>query len=155
MASGSVKAVQHYRNLRRANALMTLETASISPKLAQEVFAQAAKEEAIRNKLLKSGHLKIQWDKQSKHFLGKHNYQKGKSILEHPDPQKLVNEFAGTGLKTSNSIPGTPGYREIINFKERIGYHVNRETGEKISTTWGKIHYAKDGVHIVPTLPRK
>jgi hypothetical protein len=25
---------------------------------------------------------------------------------------------------------------------------------EEIATTWGKIHYAKDGVHIVPTKPR-
>ena len=155
IGAGSLKAIQLYRNLRRANALMTLETASISPKLAQEVLAQAAKEEAMRSQLLKSGNLKIQWDKQAKHLPGKHNYQHGKSILEHRDPQKLVNEFAGTGIKTSNSIPGTPGYREIVNFKEHIGYHANRETGEKISTTWGKIHYAKDGVHIVPTLPRK
>jgi hypothetical protein len=28
------------------------------------------------------------------------------------------------------------------------------KTKERFSTTWGKIHYAKDGVHIVPTKPR-
>jgi hypothetical protein len=27
-------------------------------------------------------------------------------------------------------------------------------TKEKTWTTWGKIHYAKDGIHIVPTKPR-
>lgn len=155
MGSGSVKAAQLYRNLRKANAIMTLETASISPKFAQEVLIQASKEETMRSRRLKSSNLKIQWDKQAKHLPGKQNYQQGKSIFEHRDPQKLVNEFAGKGIKASNSIPGTSGYREIVNFKEYIGYHVNRETGEKIATTWGKIHYAKDGVHIVPTLPRQ
>jgi hypothetical protein len=34
-----------------------------------------------------------------------------------------------------------------------IGYAVDEATGESTATTWGKIHYAKDGVHIVPTEP--
>ena len=50
--------------------------------------------------------------------------------------------------------PGTHGYQEIINFNEFIGYSVERETGKKTATSWGKIHYAKDGIHIVPTEPR-
>ena len=37
-----------------------------------------------------------------------------------------------------------------MDFGEFIGYAVVREGGEKIPTTWEKIHYAKDGVHIVP-----
>jgi filamentous hemagglutinin len=74
-----------------------------------------------------------------------------KSIFEHPNPQKLITEFSGKGIKEINQYPGIPCYQEIVNFQEFIGYVVDRETGEKIATTWGKIHYAKDGVHIVPT----
>ena len=51
-------------------------------------------------------------------------------------------------------IAGEAGYKEVVNFHEFIGYTVSLETGEKIPTTWGKIHYAKTGVHIVPTTPR-
>lgn len=46
------------------------------------------------------------------------------------------------------------GYKELVNFNEFIGYAIDRETGKKIATTWGKIHYAQDGIHIVPTRPR-
>lgn len=48
-----------------------------------------------------------------------------------------------------------PGYKEVVNFEEFIGYVVDEHTKEKIATTWGKIHYSKDGVHIVPTLRKK
>lgn len=92
--------------------------------------------------------------KQGKHLHNHKNFQPSKSILEHPDPQKLVQDFCGTGLKAGNLQPGTAGYQEIVNFKEFIGYSVDFETGKKTATTWGKIHYAKDGVHIVPTKPR-
>ncbi|MES2344772.1 MAG: polymorphic toxin type 50 domain-containing protein [Chlamydiota bacterium] len=78
----------------------------------------------------------------------------GKSIFQHSDPQKLVNEFAGKGMKLNKVSSGTPGYRELVNFGEPIGYAVDEKTGEAVATTWGKIHYAKDGVHIVPAKPR-
>lgn len=156
IGTGSVKVIKLYRNLRKANALMTLETASISPKLAQEVLDQAVKEEAIRNKILKSGNLKIQWDKQGKHIKGHKNYipESNKSIFIHNNPQKLINTHAGKGQKMAGNIPGKPGYKELVDFGESIGYFVDKKTGKTISTTWGSIHYAKDGVHIVPRRPR-
>lgn len=64
-----------------------------------------------------------------------------------------MNKFAGTGIKRTSATPGMPGYQELVNFKEFIGYNVKKETGERTATTWGKIHYAKDGVHVVPALP--
>lgn len=121
IASGSVKAIQLYRSLRRANAVMTLETASISPKLAQEVLAQRAKEEATRNTILKNGNLKIHWDKQGKHIPGKHNYDPKRSTFTHSDPQKLINKYAGTGRRINHHKPGVPGYKEVIDFEEVIG----------------------------------
>ena len=48
---------------------------------------------------------------------------------------------------------GESGYQEIVNFGENIGYSINRD-GIETLTSWGKIHYSKDGAHIVPTLPR-
>lgn len=157
IGAGSVKAIKLYRDLRKANALMTFETASISPKLAKEVLERAAKEEAIRNKILKSGNLKIQLDKQGKHIKGHKNYlpKNKKSIFTHDNPQKLIDLYAGRGQKMAGSIPGKSGYKELVDFGETIGYYVDKKTGEAISTTWGTIHYAKDGVHIVPAFPRK
>ena len=156
IASGSVKAIQLYRNLRRANALMILETASISPKLAQEILEQAVKQEEIRATILKSGNLKIQWDKQGKHIKGHKNYlpEKNKSIFTHENPQKLIDTHAGSGKKYGSHHPGKPGYKEDIDFLELIGYAVDESTGVQMPTTWGRIHYAKDGVHIVPIRPR-
>lgn len=52
-------------------------------------------------------------------------------------------------------ILGTTSSYEIVNFEEPIGYAVNKENKEKISTTWGVIHYASDGYHIVPAWPKR
>lgn len=72
----------------------------------------------------------------------------------HPDPQKLANKFVGRGFREGKVLPGHPGYKDIVDFGEFIGYSVSDKTGEKIATTWGKIHYAKEGIHIVPTKPK-
>jgi hypothetical protein len=63
-------------------------------------------------------------------------------------PKKTPKSVTGIG-------PGAPGYKEVVNFGELIGYDVNPRTGEKIATAWGIIHYAKDGAHIVPARPRE
>ncbi len=152
IASGSAKAIQLYRNLRKANALMTLEAASVSPKLMQEVLAQAVKEEVLRKRFL-STNLRIHWDRQGKHIPGRHNYEPGKSIFSHPDPQKLVNQYAGTGRRVNHSVPGTCGYKENIDFQEVIGTWINDEKTVKVPTTNGMIVYSNEGVHIIPTRP--
>lgn len=153
MSSGSAKAIQIYRNLRKANAVMTLETASISPKLVQEITEQSVKKKNIRDLILKSNNLKIQWDKQGKHIPGRHNYQPGKSIFEHDNPQRLIDEFAGTGRRLGHKIPGKPGYKEAVDFQEYIGIWKN-ESGQSLPTTRGAIHYSKQGTHIVPLEPK-
>ena len=45
----------------------------------------------------------------------------------------------------------TPGYKEVVDFKEHIGIWKNKT--ESLPTTKGTIHYAKDGAHIVPAHP--
>ncbi len=51
-------------------------------------------------------------------------------------------------------LPRTPhvknGYHPLLPYYLLIKWLKGIET----PTTWGKIHYAKDGVHIVPTNPR-
>ena len=65
----------------------------------------------------------------------------------------LVDEYAGTGRRKGHKIPGKPGYKEVIDFQEFIGYYVNPLSKQKIPTSKGTIHYANDGVHIVPDKP--
>jgi len=98
--------------------------------------------------------IKIHWGRQNKHIEGTNNYQKGKSILQHSDPERLIKVHGGSGLQVRGT-PGEVGYQEVINFKEHVGLSICEKTGTKVSTTWGKIHYSKEGAHIVPTVPRQ
>lgn len=151
------KGIRCYQNLKKANNVMTYEAMQLS-KVNQQLITITAKERAvIRAKILKEANLKIALDKEGKHLLGHNNYkgELNKSIFEHSNPEILAKKHAGTGIRDSKMKPGVPRYKEIVNFKEFIGYHVNQKTGVKTSTTWGKIHYAKDGIHIVPTFPKE
>ena len=154
---GSIKAVKYYRDLKKANSILTLEKCLKSSKNSQIILKESSKRWTQRESVFKNGKLKIQMDKRGKHIIGHKNYNVKfkKSIFEHKNPQKLVDNYAGTGRKMGKRIPGTPGFKEIVDFEESIGYYINPKTGEKVSTTWGAIHYAKDGTHIVPELPRK
>jgi tetratricopeptide (TPR) repeat protein len=154
IGSGSMKAIQLYRNLRKANAIMTLEAASISPKNAQEIMVQCAKEWKLREEVLKNGNIKILWDQQGKHIPWKHNFIEGRSIFEHANPQKLLDAFAGTGKRVGNVVPGSHGYREIVDFQEHIGIWKSDDGILSLPTTRGTIHYGKKGAHIVPAEPK-
>ena len=85
--------------------------------------------------------------KQGKHIPGHKNFIPGRSPLTHPDPQKLVNQFAGKGQPVGTVSRGRPGFKERIDFGEIIG-EINGQP-----TSNGIIHYSKDGVHIVPANP--
>lgn len=150
------KGVKTYRNLKRANNLLTFEMAALSERNRFYLKEQVELKKERRKQILKSANLTIQQDKQGKHLIGHPNYNPKlhKSILTHPNPQSLVDRYAGTGLREAG-IVGEAGYKEIIDFNEYIGYHVLEETGEKTLTTRGKIHYAKNGVHVVPALPQE
>lgn len=155
-SAGVIKGMQFFRQLKRANSLLNLQAAALSERNRSLIVAEAAKRAKARQEVFRSANLKIQWGKQGKHVEGHNSYTslKNRSILTHPDPQKLVDNFAGKGAKIGNTRPGVAGYKENVDFGEFIGYSVDRETGEKIATTCGTIHYAKDGVHIVPARPR-
>lgn len=153
---GIAKGMKLYRHLKKANNVLTFETMALSKNNASLIKLEATRRAQTRSELFKHAKMTIQWDKQGKHIKTHRNYQpfKNKSILDHPNPQKLVDDFAGKGMKIGNKNPGTSGYYEVIDFGEFIGYAVDESTGAKMATNWGKIHYAGDGVHIVPTRPR-
>ena len=147
-----------YRQLKTANQSMTLQALASSTET-QGIVKEAIKYHVHQQQVLKNANLKIQWDKQGKHLKNHKNYEvnRKRSILEHPDPERLIKERAGTGRKVSPGTDscGQPGYKEVVDFQEYIGYYIDETTGAKIASTRGVIHYAKDGVHIVPAKPKE
>ncbi len=91
---------------------------------------------------------------QGKHVPGHNNFIQGRSELTHPDPQDLLDRFACTGNSLRPNLNcGDPGFREVVDFGENIGNHVDRVIGMKTPTSIGVIHYSSKGAHIVPVQP--
>lgn len=88
---------------------------------------------------------KIHPGKQGKHLPGHNNFQPGKGEWTHPDPQGLVDRFAGRGSRS--------GQREWVDTGENVGNYVD-PSGNSSPTTRMTIHYGGDGtVHVVPAPP--
>jgi tetratricopeptide (TPR) repeat protein len=156
MAKQGATFIRAYRDLKRANQVMTLEALASGERA---TILGEAEQRWTRYHLerIKGGEITIDKAKQGKHIVGHPNYEnliknpeKSPSIFEHPDPNRLLREFGGTGIKKVGDFPGTAGYVEIVDFGEFIGYAVEKETRIRTATTLGKVHYAKDGAHIVP-----
>lgn len=148
----ALKGVAVFKKLKDANRLCNLEAMALSVADKEAIIASGLRHEAERQAFFKN--VKIHWDRQNKHVPGKHNYIEGRSIFLHNHPQKLLNNFAGTGIPLGDRIPGGLDYRELVNFKEFIGYHIDVKTKIKTPTNWGEIRYSNDGVHIIPAYPR-
>ena len=93
---------------------------------------------------------KLHLGKQDKHIVGHNNYQKGKSILEISidEAQDLINKYSGKGQRIDYTT-------ERVDFKKVIGKYVDEQTEKMYETTVGTIRYSKNGVHIVPAIPRE
>lgn len=90
--------------------------------------------------------------KQGKHIKEHSNYLKGRSFITitQEEVQELVNKYAGTG-KCEFSRKGKWQHTEIIGKTDKqIGFVVDPVTFEEKPTTAFKIHYSKNGTHIVP-----
>ncbi|MBF0492842.1 MAG: hypothetical protein HQM15_08685 [Deltaproteobacteria bacterium] len=133
---------------------------------AAELLAQGAngfEKETLLSKInpegvgeLKPQKFTVHEGKQGKHILGHNNFDLPRSILTHPDPQGLVDKFAGTGKAMGpGKIFPEAGYKERIDFGETIGKFYDKEAKTYFETTIGSIDYAKNDVHIVPRSPRK
>ena len=152
-ADKTVKGVKLLSDLTKANRLLTFEAATLTEQNRLVILAKANEAAAKRTEALTIKSLKIKPDLQGKHIEGRWNFDEKRSIFEHSNPQELVIKHAGTGLGEKGVI-GEANYVELVDFGEFIGYDVHPQTRVKTPTTWGKIHYAKDGTHIVPTMSR-
>lgn len=89
--------------------------------------------------------------KQGKHIVGHNNYVKGHSYLKisSEEVQQMVNKYAGTGeLKRDRAGKWTN--KEFVAADKKIGVVVDQQIGKEYPTSRFSIHYAKNGVHIVP-----
>ena len=91
----------------------------------------------------------IHMDSQGKHIAGHRNYQPGKSVLTHSDPQGRSDQYGGTGYGVRGT-KGQAGYKEVVDFQQVIGLHVD-QAGNATPTTRGVVHYSNRGAHIVPS----
>ena len=96
----------------------------------------------------------------AKHFFGSKQYnayyesrkkkgfgKQSRLSVDIETAQKLVNDFSGKGIVVVTKS-GKPKSQEDVNFHQTIGYYVYRN--EEHPTTKGRIHYSKNGAHIVP-----
>lgn len=163
IAKQSIAFIKSYQNLKNANKTLTLDALASSGKTEIILAETEQRWSNLHIEKIRKGEVKIIADKQGKHIVGHKNYQqdvkKGEnpSIFIHPDPQKLLTKYGGTGIKDIKSLEtvvGNAGYKEIVDFNQLIGYSVERSTNKQMATNLGKIHYAKDGAHIVPYVKR-
>lgn len=92
----------------------------------------------------------INQGKQDKHIIGSNNYTEGRSYLtiSKEKAQELINKYAGKGtLEFSDS--GKWSKREIIYSDTIVGVAKSVTRGEHQTSAF-KIHYSKNGTHIVP-----
>lgn len=114
--------------------------------------------------------LQISIPDQNTHIVGTPEYQKRVETLKRrkeygpsrltvslSDAQKLVNQYAGTGILERSRKSGEWTGKEIITVHpENIGVAVNNQTGAEAPTMVFKIHYSqKHGTHVVPDYPSK
>ena len=84
--------------------------------------------------------------------------QYGPSYLSITDDEviALVDKYKGTGtVKVSKRTLAWTNQETITSNNKIVGVCVNNRTGEEVETSVFKIHYGKQGVHIVPDYPSK
>ncbi len=149
--STALKGVSAYKQLKDANRICNLESMLMTTSSKEAVISKGLQQYAERCNFFEN--TKIHWGQQDKHIPGTNNYISNKSIFEHQDASGLLKKNAGTGTPKRGEM-GKPGYQELIDFKERIGFWVS-EDGLQLPTTKGAIHYSNKGAHIVPMNPER
>ncbi len=118
------------------------------------VLKQKYKDRILQDKIRKDYILDIETGKQGKHIKGHNNYQQGKSYLDisMEDVQMLVDQYAGTGILERDNHGRWKHTEVITQNKQNIGYAISFRDGKEYPTAVFKIHYSKNGTHIVPTI---
>lgn len=112
--------------------------------------------------------LTIHKPKQRKHILGtkeyveysnslksKNKYGPSRLTVSEDDAQILVDKYCGTGIILRNKNGEWRKVELITIHPDDIGIAVNDMTGVEANTSTFKIHYSKDGTHVVPDYPSK
>ena len=118
----ALKGISAFRKLKAANQICNLEAMAISNANKEAIVASSLKHASEREHFLKN--IKIEIDKQNKHVFGKHNYDPQKSIFEHSNAEDLLKKYSGSGKPVRGNFL-EPGYQEVVNFEEFIGYGKN------------------------------
>lgn len=151
---GSLRAVKLFRDVYRANTVLTLEKLSISGANCESLIIASEKYFKAREEYKAKCWLHV--GQQEKHIPGTNNYipNKDKLLISIEKIEELAKENLGSGIPQRNTF-GESGYREIVNFGEIIGEHITKD-GEKILTSVGEIHYnLQGGYHVSPVHPKK
>lgn len=109
------------------------------------------KDKNLQNKIQSEYKLNILDGKQGKHILGHNNYVEGRSYLTITvdEAQELVKKYAGTGT-IDRDINNRWKHTETVKVDSVIGVDIDNRTKVKTETNMFKIHYSKNGTHIVP-----
>lgn len=103
--------------------------------------------------------LEINKYNQSKHIRGgakyieymkTHEYEPSLLTISEERIQDLVEKYHGTGILQLDRNGNIISSEMIVDNDEVIGYAVNNINGKSVKTSGFKIHYSKDGTHIVP-----
>ena len=104
--------------------------------------------EGVERRLVHGFVTEAHFGKQAKHIEGAREQDVSRSpvTVGIVRIQELVDLYAGTGLWRGD-------HKEVVDFHEVIGVYIAPETGERVLTTKGTIHYSKKGCHVVPASP--
>ena len=132
---------------------MNPDSDSIINSIKEEIKKQNIKQIAKRQDIHK---VETQLYKERKNRLEEKG-EYGPSYITVSDNEiiSLVEKYSGTGIIKYNSR-GEWNHQEIIVTNDKIiGIVVDNRNGNFAETSVFKIHYAKDGIHIVPDYPSK
>lgn len=122
----------------------------------------------IRKNIIPKQNVETIVDRQQIHRIGTNMYEQRKVNLQNKEQYgpsyltisdeeilELVEEYSGKGL-IKYDRRGQWNQQEIIVTNDKvIGVVFNNKTGENVKTSVFKIHYGKNGIHIVPDYPSK
>lgn len=149
---GCAKGMELFRNLKRANAILTLESAVASEKKLNEL--QVASKDFFNQRKNYLGKCKIGIDDQKKHIPGSKNYKENTSdvLICIEELEAQTRPRLGFGLSDVGEF-GKAGYKEYIEYEDYIGLWYDLKKGP-IPTKCAKVHYNKKGeYHVVPCRP--
>lgn len=111
---------------------------------------RALADKKLQAKVIAERPKKIESGKQGKHIRENNNYIDGRSYLTitEQEAQTLVNKYAGHGV-LERTDTGRWKHTEIVVADKIVGVIFDK-FGKEIPTKSFKIHYSKNGTHIVP-----